>query len=100
MYKRECDVMFNPPHPGEILREDYLKPLGLTVTQVARGIGVTRKAISDIINEKAGISPSMALKLAKAFDTSVNLWVGMQSDYELWHAKQKTNLDKIQKMCG
>ena len=92
--------MFNPPHPGEILREEYLKPLGLTITQAAYNLGVTRKALSELTNEKSGISPAMALKLAKAFNTTADLWLGMQMEYDLWQAEQKTKLDNVKVMYG
>lgn len=92
--------MYNPCHPGEIIREEYLKPLGLTVTEAALKLGISRKALSDIVNEKAGISPVMALRLAKAFNTSPDVWVNMQAKYDLWHAKQIANIDNVQKMYG
>ncbi len=95
-YPRETDVMHNPPHPGEIIREDYLKPLGLKVTELAKKLGVSRKVLSEVINEKAGISPRMALKLSKAFDTTPQLWLNMQSDYDLWQVMQKINLDDVE----
>lgn len=88
--------MHNPPHPGEILREDYLKPLKLTVTGLASKLGVSRKVLSEVINEKAGISPRMALKLAKAFDTTPQIWLNMQSDYDLWHTMQEISLDNVE----
>ena len=99
-YKRETDVMFNPPHPGEILREECIKPLGITIKEAALKLGITRQNLSDIINCKAGISPAMALKLAKAFKTSPDVWLGMQMQYDLWQAKKSVNLDKIQDMSG
>jgi len=95
-YLRECEVMYNPPHPGEILREEFLKPLNLTVTDFAKKIGVSRKVMSDILNEKAGISPAMSVKLAKALNTSPGLWFNMQNGYDLWHAMQKTDVSKVQ----
>ena len=64
-YKRETDIMFNPPHPGEILREECIKPLGITISEAALKAGITRQNLSDIVNCKTGISPAMALKLAK-----------------------------------
>ena len=90
--------MCNPPHPGEVLKELYIEPLNLTVTQVAKGLGITRQALSELVNGKAGISTQMALKLAKAFNTTADLWLGMQLEYELWQAKQKTNTDNVQIM--
>jgi addiction module HigA family antidote len=92
--------MYNPCHPGEILREEYLKPLGLTVTEASLKLGITRKTLSAIINERAGISPAMALRLAKAFKTTPDLWIDMQAQYDLWLARQKTNIDNVQVMYG
>ena len=79
-------IMFDPPHPGEILKEDYLIPLKLTVTQLAKSLGVSRKNLSEIVNEKTGISAEMAIRLSKAFDTTPELWIGMQKEYELARA--------------
>ena len=62
--------MHNPPHPGEVLREDYLNPLELSVSEAARGLDISQKQLSQIVNGKAGISPAMAIKLAHAFDTT------------------------------
>jgi len=81
--------MFNPPHPGEILKQDYLVPLNLTVTEVAAGLGVARKNLSAIINGHAGISPEMAIRLSKAFNTTPQLWLNMQKEYDLWNAMKK-----------
>lgn len=80
--------MFNPVHPGEIIREDCLKPLGLTVTETAKGLGVTRKALSDLLNGHSGVSPEMAIRLEKAGWTTADHWLRMQMQYDLWHAKQ------------
>lgn len=81
--------MFNPPHPGELLKEDVLPELGITVTEAANQLGVTRVALSRIINGKAGISPDMALRLADWLDTSPESWLNRQAAYDLWQAKQK-----------
>ena len=80
-------MMHDPPHPGEILRADYLEPLGLSVTAAASALGVTRKTLSAVLNERAGISPAMAYRLAKAFDTSPELWSNLQMQYDLWQAR-------------
>lgn len=82
-------IMFDPPHPGEILKEDYLIPLELTITQLAKSIGVSRKNLSEILNEKTGISAEMAIRLSKAFNTTPELWLGMQKEYELAKAMKK-----------
>jgi len=80
--------MHNPPHPGEVIKELCLKPLNLTVTDAAKGLGVSRKTLSSIINGKAGISSEMAIRLSIAFNTSSESWVNQQSQYDLWHAEQ------------
>ena len=80
--------MHNPPHPGEVLRELCLEPLNLTVTDAARSLGVSRKALSSIHNGRAGISPEMAVRLSIAFDTSAESWLNQQLQYDLWHAEK------------
>jgi addiction module HigA family antidote len=79
--------MHNPPHPGEIIRELCLEPLEVTVTAAAEALGVSRKTLSAILNGRAGISPEMAIRLAKAFDTTPESWMNQQMQYDLWHAK-------------
>ncbi len=81
-------LMHNPPHPGEIIKELCLEPLGLTVTEAAKALGISRKTLSSIINGKAGISPEMAVRLSIAFNTSSESWVNQQSQYDLWQAEQ------------
>jgi len=80
--------MHNPPHPGEVLKELCLEPLGLTVTEAAKGLGVSRKTLSTILNGKSGISPEMAVRLSIAFNTSSESWLNQQSQYDLWLAEQ------------
>ena len=77
-----------PTHPGEILREDVIKPLGLTVTQAARDLGVSRKTLSELVNQKAALSSEMALRIAKATNTSPESWLTMQTKLDLWNALQ------------
>ncbi len=79
-----------PTHPGGILKRHYLEPLSLTITEVADGIGVSRKTLSKIINERGSITPDMALRLSKAFNTSAKLWLNLQTNYDLWIASQKS----------
>jgi antitoxin HigA-1 len=81
--------MRNPSHPGEIIREMYLTPLSLTVTQAAKDLGVTRKTFSDILNGHGGISPEMALRLSGAFGTTPEFWLQLQMNYDLAHARKK-----------
>lgn len=88
--------MFNPPHPGEILRELYLPDYKLSVTAFALKLGVSRTTASELVNCKNGISAEMALKLSKALGTSAELWLNMQQAYDLWQAKQRVNLDNVE----
>ena len=81
--------MSNPPHPGEIVREECLEPLGLTVTRAAQGLGVTGQALSDLVDGKAGVSVEMSLRLSKAFGSSPETWLGMQTAYDLWQAQER-----------
>ena len=85
-----------PTHPGGILRRHYLEPLSLTITEVADDLGVSRKTISKIMNERGAITPEMALRLSKAFSTSAELWMNLQTNYDLWVVSQKRgDLDDI-----
>ncbi|MGA0557102.1 HigA family addiction module antitoxin [Larkinella sp. VNQ87] len=83
-------IMHNPSHPGVILKDLYLDGAGLTVTQAAQSLGVSRKTLSQIVNGRAGISPQMALILAQAFPTSTpEQWLDLQQQYDLWQARQR-----------
>lgn len=85
-----------PRHPGALIKRDYLEPLNITNTQFAEILGVSRKTVSEIVNEQAGISPDMALRLAKALQTTPELWLNLQQNYDLWNAVQKCeDLNKI-----
>lgn len=75
--------MKDPPHPGRIVRQKCLEPLALSITDGAKALGVSRNALSELVNERRGISPEMAIRLAKAFGSSPRLWAGMQLDYDL-----------------
>ena len=90
--------MHNPPHPGEVLRELCLEPLGLTITDAAAALGVSRKTLSAILNGRAGISPEMALRLSIAFGTTPEIWLNQQSQYDLWIARQVSPKMKVQKL--
>lgn len=78
-----------PTHPGEVLSEDIIKPLGLSVTEAARRLGVTRKTLSTLLNGKASLSPEMAVRIAKATDTSPESWLYMQAKLDIWQAARK-----------
>ena len=81
-------IMRKPIHPGEVLLEDVIKPLGLTVTEAAKKLGVSRKTLSELVNQKAALSPEMALRIAKATNTSPESWLNMQTKLDLWNALQ------------
>jgi len=90
-----------PTHPGEILREDVIKPLGLTVTEAAKHLGVTRKTLSALVNCKASMSPQMAVRVGKATRTSPESWLTMQAKLDLWLAEQKhTEIEEFGKVAG
>lgn len=80
--------MHNPPHPGKSIKALCLEPLGVTVTQAAEALGVSRKTLSSILNGRAGISSEMAVRLSIAFGTSAESWLNQQTQYDLWHAEQ------------
>jgi addiction module HigA family antidote len=81
--------MFNPPHPGEVLREDCLKPSRLTVTEAAKGLGVSRGSLSELVNGRNGVSPEMAIRLEMAGWGSAESWLRNQLSYDLWRARQR-----------
>lgn len=90
-------AMQNPPHPGGIVKRQCLEPLGLSVTKVAEGLGVTRQTLSDLVNENAGVSVEMAIRLSKAFGSTPETWLGMQMAYELWQARDRADEIKVKK---
>jgi len=92
--------MHNPPHPGEVLRELCIEPLGLSVTEAAEGLGVSRKTLSAVLNGRAGISPEMALRLSIAFDTSAESWLNQQTQYDLWQAGKKKKYLRVKRLCA
>jgi len=91
-----------PTHPGEILREDFLSPLELTQTELAKALKTTFRTINEILNEKRSISPDMALRLSRYFGTSPDVWIGLQADYDLYWARMKSQktLDGIKPRHG
>jgi len=92
-------VMHDPPHPGEVVRELCIEPLGLTVTEAARGLGVSRKTLSALLNGRFGISAEMAIRLSKAFGGSPESWVTQQAQYDLWHALQRTDVSRVKALA-
>lgn len=92
--------MHNPPHPGEVIRELCLSPLGITVTEAARALGVSRKSLSELLNGRSGVSPEMALRLAKAFDTTAETWLEQQMQYDLWLARKRHKGLKVKRLAA
>jgi addiction module HigA family antidote len=87
--------MHNPPHPGEVIRELCLTPLGLSVTAAAKALGVSRKSLSELLNGKSGISPEMAIRLSIAFKTTPESWLSQQMQYDLWKTRLKLKKIKV-----
>jgi addiction module HigA family antidote len=93
-------VMHNPPHPGEVIRELCISPLNLTVTDAAKGLGVSRKTLSALLNGHFGISPDMAIRLSMAFGGSAESWIIQQAQFDLWQAKQKAGSIKVTRFAA
>jgi antitoxin HigA-1 len=81
--------MHNPAHPGEIIREDCIKALGLSVTTAAKGLGVSRQSLSELLNGRTGVSAEMAIRLEKVGWSTADTWLRMQAQYDLWQARQR-----------
>ena len=82
-------IIRKPTHPGEVLLEDVIKPLGITITEAAQNLGVSRKTLSELVNQKSSLSPEMALRISEATKTSPESWLNMQTKLDLWNALQK-----------
>ena len=89
--------MKNPPHPGRSIRDACLEPFGLSVTEGAKVLGVTRQALNNVVNGKAAISPEMALRLAKAFGSTPETWLQMQVNYDLAQARKSESKIKVRR---
>jgi len=92
--------MKNPPHPGLSIRHDCLEPLGLTVTEAAKKLGVSRKQLSDVVNGRSGISPQMAIRLDKAFGGGANTWYRLQAAYDLAQAMKRADQIKVERLSA
>ena len=84
-----AELKREPTHPGEILEEEFMKPLGLSQSKLAKELGVSIRAINEIVNKKRGITPEMAIRLSEKFGTTAEFWLGLQMDYDLWKAYHK-----------
>lgn len=92
--------MYNPPHPGEVLKQLCLEPLQLSVTEAAKALGVSRKTLSAILNGRAGISAEMAVRLSIAFDTSAESWLNQQTQYDLWQIEGRRKSLRVRKLAA
>ena len=92
-------AMVDPPHPGGIVRRECLEPLGLSVTRAAEGLGVSRQALSELVNEKTAVSVEMAIRLSKAFGSSPETWLGMQTAYDLWEARERVSQLRVKRLA-
>jgi len=90
--------MHNPPHPGEFIRETYIKPFDISSRKVAENLKVSPSTFNRLLNGDSNISPEMALRLSKALGRSPESWLAMQDQYDLWHAKKNINLKNIKKL--
>ena len=93
--------MHNPPHPGKVLKELYIEGLDLKIVNAERALDISRQNLSLIVNGHVGISPDMALRLGKAFNTEPEMWVNMQKNYDMWHARRsaKQMLRKVKELA-
>jgi addiction module HigA family antidote len=92
--------MHNPAHPGEVIREACLKPLHLTVTAAAEGLGVSRQSLSELLNGRMGVSAEMAIRLEKAGWSSAEAWLRMQVLYDLWQARRRARSIKVKRFMA
>lgn len=92
-------TMKNPPHPGLSVRHDCIESLGLTITEAARALGVTRQALNNLVNCKAAISPEMAIRLDKAFGGGADTWLRLQAAYDLAQAEKHASKIKVQRVA-
>jgi addiction module HigA family antidote len=93
-------LMHNPPHPGEIIRELCIEPLGLTVTEAAKALGVSRNTLSKVLNGHANVSPEMAIRLSIAFNTTSESWLNQQMQFDLWQAEKERKRIKVTKLVA
>lgn len=91
--------MYNPPHPGEFIREVYLKPYGITYRTVASKLKVSPSTVNRLIRGQSNITPEMALRLSKTLGRSAESWLAMQDNYNLWQARHNVNLDIVEKLA-
>lgn len=92
--------LHSPPHPGEIVNRECLEPLGLTVKQAARGLGVTRRVLSSLVSGRSGVSTEMAIRLSAAFGSTPEVWLQMQMSFDLWEARERFATLRVERFPG
>jgi len=93
-------AMYNPPHPGEIIKEFCVDPLKMSVTEAAKALGITRKTFSTLLNGHSGISPEMALRLSRVFGRTPEGWLRLQIQYNLWKARQTVDIGNLKRIAA
>jgi antitoxin HigA-1 len=93
-------MLHNPPHPGEVVREFCIKPLGITITDAAKALGISRKTLSELLNGHVGITTEMAIRLSIAFDTTPESWLTQQMQYDLSQAEKKRDKLKVARLLA
>ena len=91
-------AMHNPPHPGEFIRETYIEPFDISIRSLAENLGVAASTLARVVSQRSAVSPEMALRLSKAIGRSPESWLAMQDHYDLWQAKNSTNLSRVRKL--
>jgi len=91
-------TMHNPPHPGEFIRETYIEPFEISIRSLAESLGVAASTLARVVSERSAVSPEMALRLSKAIGRSPESWLAMQDNYDLWQARNSTNLSRVRKL--
>ena len=92
--------MKKPPHPGRIVRQECIEPLGLSITEAAERLGVKRQTLNNLVNGKAGISPQMSIRLSKAFGSRPEVWLGLQMQYDLARAEKTAHRIKVRRITA
>ena len=91
-------AMHNPPHPGEFIRETYIEQFDISIRSLAESLGVAASTLARVVSERSAVSPEMALRLSKAIGRSPESWLAMQDNYDLWQARNSTNLSRVRKL--
>lgn len=93
-------ALYDPPHPGELLWSLCIEPLGLTITSVAKSLGISRKTLSEVINGRSSITPEMAIRLSLAFNNKPEMWLNHQQQYDLWKARNRLKKIKVERLAA